>query len=213
MSGSRPKRNSRGSRTKKKSSGLRATRRRLSVVSDNKLIEGISSIGQDATGTKVEEESKSNHVIRCFWGSSKKGYAPYNPRKRNQDSILMKEHKSTGTLMLCVLDGHGEAGDLVSHFITDHLARKTFAHKDFKSAPGKAMRDEVLKLEQALLKGAWDAVPRSTSPRPCMPWRVRAGVVGVVGAARVLCACMRGSSLPPARSLLVPPLRSARRVY
>ena len=85
-------------------------------------------------------------------------YAPYNPRKRNQDSILMKEHKSTGTLMLCVLDGHGEAGDLVSHFITDHLARKTFAHKSFKTDPGLAMRDEVLKLEQALLKGMYCAV-------------------------------------------------------
>lgn len=145
----------RGSRTrKKKSSGLRATRRRLSVVSDNKLIEGISSIGQDSGAAKVEEETKSNHVVRCFWGSSKKGYAPYNPRKRNQDSILMKEHKSTGTLMLCVLDGHGEAGDLVSHFITDHLARKTFAHKNFKDKPGKAMRDEVLKLESSLLKDA-----------------------------------------------------------
>mmetsp|Transcript_28260 Transcript_28260/g.58387 ORF Transcript_28260/g.58387 Transcript_28260/m.58387 type:complete len:346 (-) Transcript_28260:63-1100(-) len=156
MSAPRSKRNSRGGRTtKKKSTGLRATRRRLSVVSDNKLIEGISSIGQNGAATKVEEdESKSNHVVRCFWGSSKKGYAPYNPRKRNQDSILMKEHKSTGTLMLCVLDGHGEAGDLVSHFITDHLARKTFAHKSFKTDPGLAMRDEVLKLEQALLKDA-----------------------------------------------------------
>lgn len=76
MSAPRSKRNSRGGRTtKKKSTGLRATRRRLSVVSDNKLIEGISSIGQNGAATKVEEdESKSNHVVRCFWGSSKKGY-------------------------------------------------------------------------------------------------------------------------------------------
>ena len=81
------------SRNKKKqgSTGLRATRRRLSVVSDNKLIEGISSIGKRGTERKTEDESKTNHVIRSFWGSSKKGYAPYNPRKRNQDSILMKE--------------------------------------------------------------------------------------------------------------------------
>jgi len=147
------------SRNKKKqgSTGLRATRRRLSVVSDNKLIEGISSIGKRGTERKTEDESKTNHVIRSFWGSSKKGYAPYNPRKRNQDSILMKEHKPTGTLMLCVLDGHGEAGDLVSHFITDHLARKTFGHKEFKTNPCHAMRDEVLKLEQALLKGVLQA--------------------------------------------------------
>lgn len=125
------------------------------MVSDNKLIEGISSIGQSETqARKTEEEAKTSHVVRTFWGSSKKGYAPYNPRKRNQYSILMKEHKQTGTLMLCVLDGHGEAGDLVSHFITDHLARKTFAHKEFKTNPGLAMRDEALKLEKALLKDA-----------------------------------------------------------
>lgn len=149
MSGARPKRRT---GKKKKTTGLRATRRRLSVVSDNKLIEGISSIGGKKGGETKVEERKVNHIVRTYWGASKKGYAPYNPRKRNQDSVLMQEHKETGTLMFCVLDGHGEAGDLVSHFITDHLARKTFAHPDFKTKPGKAMRDEVLKLEKALLK-------------------------------------------------------------
>src|SRR4051794_26019695 len=70
---------------------LRGTRRRLSVVSDNKLIEGIATLG-----TVDHEETLSHmgeHVVRTYAGLSKKGYAPYNPRKRNQDAILMEEHK------------------------------------------------------------------------------------------------------------------------
>jgi hypothetical protein len=39
---------------------------------------------------------------------SKKGYAPYNPRKRNQDALTMEEHRPTGTLLFGVFDGHGE---------------------------------------------------------------------------------------------------------
>lgn len=145
---SRPRRSSKG--TKSKRSGIRAARRRLSVVSDNKLIEGISSIGQKGEAEAKTEET-ATHIIRTYWGASKKGYAPYNPRKRNQDSILMREHKPTGTMLLCVLDGHGEAGDLVSHYITDHLADRVFAHKEFATNPGKAMRDEALKLEKAIV--------------------------------------------------------------
>lgn len=57
-------------------------------------------------------------------------------------------------MLMCVLDGHGEAGDLVSHFITDHLASKVFKHAKFGSDPATAMRDEVLKLEKTVLADA-----------------------------------------------------------
>lgn len=184
---SAPTTKGRKSRKGKKGSGLRQTRRRLSVVSDNKLIEGISRMGAKDSTKKDGQATKSSHVIRSYWGASKKGYAPYNPRKRNQDSILMQvreemggqqpphwlctnlaspsllpylanltyqEHKETGTMLMCVLDGHGEAGDLVSHFITDHLASKVFKHAKFGSDPATAMRDEVLKLEKTVLADA-----------------------------------------------------------
>lgn len=53
--------------------------------------------------------------------------------------------------MLCVLDGHGEAGDLVSHYLTDRLAARVFRNAHFEGAPGKAMAQETAKLERSLL--------------------------------------------------------------
>ena len=49
----------------------------------------------------------------CFPALSQ-GFAPYNPRKKNQDALVMAEDARTGTLFLVVLDGHGEAGDKVA---------------------------------------------------------------------------------------------------
>lgn len=123
----------------------------MSVVSDNKLIEGIATIGQrdDEEVTSASAES----VIRAFAGVSKKGYAPYNPRKRNQDSILMEEHKPTGTLLFGVFDGHGEAGDLVSHFFTDRLPSRLYANPKWTTDTGAALQEELDKLEKILLAG------------------------------------------------------------
>ena len=59
-----------------------------------------------------------NPQVASYGGCSKKGYAPYNPRKQNQDSILMELDKATGALLLATLDGHGEAGDKVSQHFT-----------------------------------------------------------------------------------------------
>lgn len=49
-----------------------------------------------------------------YAGYSKKGFAPYNPRKRNQDALVMAEDPSTASLFLAVMDGHGEVGDKVA---------------------------------------------------------------------------------------------------
>lgn len=49
-----------------------------------------------------------------YAGYSKKGFAAYNPRKRNQDALIMAEDASTASLFLAVLDGHGEDGDKVA---------------------------------------------------------------------------------------------------
>jgi hypothetical protein len=127
-------------------------RSRLSVVSDNKLIEGIATIG-----VKDEEETvaaAAAHVIKSYAGVSKKGYAPYNPRKRNQDAILMDEHKATGTIVFGVFDGHGEAGDLVSHYFTDKLPPRLYANPKFASDVGAALAEELDKIERSLLAGA-----------------------------------------------------------
>lgn len=34
-------------------------------------------------------------VVATYKGKSKKGYAPYNPKKANQDAMIMLEHAET----------------------------------------------------------------------------------------------------------------------
>ena len=43
-----------------------------------------------------------------------RSYAPYNPQKVNQDSLLLKEDTETGTLVVGTFDGHGDHGHKVS---------------------------------------------------------------------------------------------------
>lgn len=131
---------------------LRAARRRLSIVSDNKLIEGIATLGTvDAEEARVK--AASTCAIRTYAGLSKKGYAPYNPRKRNQDALLMDEHAPTGSFIFGVFDGHGEAGDLVSHYFTERLTSRVVAHPKWITDPGACLIDEVHNLEACLLAG------------------------------------------------------------
>lgn len=91
--------------------------------------------------------------MRAFAGFSKKGYAPYNPRKRNQDAMLMEEDKKTGTLLFGVFDGHGEAGDLVSQFFTSRLPSRLFASPKWGPDPAGALVEELDKVERTLLAG------------------------------------------------------------
>lgn len=132
--------------------GLRGARRRLSVVSDNKLVEGVASLAEDS-GRDKGKAKPAEHIVKTYAGVSRKGFAPYNPRKRNQDSLIMREHAPTTTLFFGVLDGHGEAGDLVSGFFAKRLPKNIFANPKFASDPGKALEDEQAKLERELLMG------------------------------------------------------------
>lgn len=141
------------SRRKANKSGLRGARRRLSVVSDNKLIEGVATLGHQDEDRTIETSSET--VVKQYAGKSKKGYAPYNPRKRNQDSLMMEFDSATNSVLFGVLDGHGEAGDLVSQYFTNRLPKRLFAHSKWKSDPLKAMASELEKLEKEILKGAF----------------------------------------------------------
>ena len=55
--------------------------------------------------------------VKKYAGVCKKGYAPYNPRKQNQDSIIMARDPETNCMLFAALDGHGELGDHVSQYI------------------------------------------------------------------------------------------------
>lgn len=136
---------------------MKQTRRRLSVISDNKLIEGIDSVSleQDSQNNSREEaaaEAAGGFIINSYGGYSKKGYAPYNPKKKNQDALIMAEDPATRSLLLCVMDGHGEDGDKVAQFLKGRFPNYLFKHKDFSSDIKFALTEVIAKMEGELLR-------------------------------------------------------------
>ena len=111
-------------------SSILRPRRRLSVVSTNTAIEGVRKMtlserkdSEEKFGGKADEKEKA---VKCWYGESKRGYAPYNPRKVNQDSLLI--HRLGKRIFLGTLDGHGEHGHHVSRTITDHFCKNIDSH-------------------------------------------------------------------------------------
>jgi hypothetical protein len=98
------------------------SRRRLTLAGANVLLDGVGSMtlqSPQVTGTPggagavpLHEEGavpqKIGHVFGQRFGMCNKGYAPYNPAKKNQDSMILVEDPKTGALFMGVLDGHGE---------------------------------------------------------------------------------------------------------
>lgn len=83
---------------------------------------------------------------------SKKGHAPYNPRKKNQDSLVMADDPGTNSLILAVLDGHGEHGDYVSAWFRDHLVAELFNHSLWATNMKGAVTEAIAKVERELLR-------------------------------------------------------------
>jgi len=112
-------------------------RRRLTVTGTSETIDGVAKLTVDDDTDKTEHV-EYHAMIRCavseYSGVSKKGHAPYNPRKKNQDALIMADDPSTNTLILCVLDGHGEHGDGVSTFFRDNLVNEMLRHPTWSSA-------------------------------------------------------------------------------
>jgi len=101
-------------------------------------------------------ENKLRSSVKCavteYSGVSKKGHAPYNPRKKNQDALIMMDDPNTETLVLCVLDGHGEHGDGVSQTFRDQLIHEMFNHPEWTGDYKKATADAIAKVERNLLR-------------------------------------------------------------
>lgn len=133
---------------------LKQTRRRLSVMSDNKLIEGIDGVSLDNEVQEPETAAPSvgTFIINSYGGYSKKGYAPYNPKKKNQDALTMAEDPKTRSLLLCVMDGHGEDGDKVAQFIKARFATNLFKHRDFERDIKSAISDVIARIEAEVLR-------------------------------------------------------------
>ncbi|TFJ84529.1 hypothetical protein NSK_004514 [Nannochloropsis salina CCMP1776] len=132
---------------------LGKARRKLSVVSTNALVDGIHDIRLDET---LNVDKQKGSVLPClvsaYAGKSQKGFAPYHRRKKNQDALIMAEEPHTSTLFFCVLDGHGEFGELVSGFFQREMARNLFAHDHFEQDPRRAVIEVVAALESALVQ-------------------------------------------------------------
>lgn len=134
-------------------------RRRLTVTGASSNIDGVSKLGAaDSQGEMKKHKRKNKHqsTVRCavteYSGVSKKGHAPYNPRKKNQDALIMADDPSTNSLILAVLDGHGEHGDYVSAWFRDQLISEFFNHPSWPTNLQVAVSDAVAKVERDLLR-------------------------------------------------------------
>lgn len=118
--------------------------------------EAEANAAREARGKNKKKGQQPLHTIRCavtdYSGVSKKGHAPYNPRKKNQDALIMADDPNTNTLVLCVLDGHGEHGDGVSQTFRDALSNEMFSHPDWATDLKSATADAIAKCERNLLR-------------------------------------------------------------
>jgi len=104
-------------------------------------------------GGGAPPSASGGFVVNSYGGFSKKGFAPYNPKKKNQDALVMAEDPKTRSLLLCVMDGHGEDGDKVSQNIKNKLAKELFKHRDFATDNVlSAIREVVAACETAVLR-------------------------------------------------------------
>ena len=102
-------------RERKKNRARNARRRRLSVQSDNKFVEGVEklSLGKGRrTSIAIREGESGSHISRLY-GLSKKGYAPYfgragRPRRRVAAAPRLGRGLSSETSRGCarIVRGH-----------------------------------------------------------------------------------------------------------
>lgn len=129
-------------------------RRRLTVTGTSETIDGVAKLTVEDNNEeqKVEYQAMVRCAVSEYSGVSKKGHAPYNPRKKNQDALIMADDPSTNTLILCVLDGHGEHGDGVSGHFRDMLVNEMLRHPSWSTDCKKATRDAIMKVEHQVIR-------------------------------------------------------------
>jgi serine/threonine protein phosphatase PrpC len=105
--------------------------------------------------SKQEEQSKYDNnrcAVTEYSGVSKKGHAPYNPRKKNQDALIMADDPRTNSIVFCVLDGHGEHGDSISQTFRDQLTVEMFNHPSWAGDLKTAAAEAIAKVERNMLR-------------------------------------------------------------
>jgi len=128
-------------------------RRRLTVTGASQTLDGGSIGGNDPNPRNPNGAAPDFECpVTEYAGVSKQGRAPYNPHKKNQDALIMTGDKSTNTLILCVLDGHGEHGDPVAQEFQRLLTDLMFKHKAWKTDVKQAAKDSIDEIEKKLLQ-------------------------------------------------------------
>lgn len=87
-------------------------RRRLSVDGSDWILDGDKEL--HTVSEKDIVVPKGDQMFRVYAGKSQKGYIFQNPRKVNQDTLLIHKDEATKSLILGTFDGHGEHGHCVS---------------------------------------------------------------------------------------------------
>ncbi|KAK8800704.1 hypothetical protein WA158_000029 [Blastocystis sp. Blastoise] len=130
---------------------VRFLRRKLSVSGTDINLDGFENddISHDIPNQVIH---KNKHCINEYFGKSQKGYVPYNLKKANQDTLLMKEDLKTGTIILAVFDGHGEHGHCVSESISDTFYRKLINHPLYETNLKEAAVDSLDKAESQCIQ-------------------------------------------------------------
>ncbi len=112
---------------------------------------------QQAAGGIVGATKPSKRVTEMisFSGICKKGVAPYNPDKPNQDSMVMQQFPMNsnckGEILFCVFDGHGENGHLVSRYMKNRVPQLLAQSPNFKHNIDAALRYALSTGEQELI--------------------------------------------------------------
>jgi len=136
----------------KKPGPLAKIRRRLTVTGATPTIDGGVSKLSVNDGQKIDSmQIPLECAVNEYSGITEKGHAPYNPRKKNQDALIMTGDANTNTLILCVLDGHGEHGDSVAVAFQNSLAKEMINHPAWKTDVKTASAEAIEKIEKMVI--------------------------------------------------------------
>jgi len=132
---------------------LAKIRRRLTVTGASQTIDGgVSQLSVNDTQNPNVLRTNVQCAVNEYSGISHKGHAPYNPKKKNQDALIMTDDADTNTLVLCVLDGHGEHGDAVAIAFQNNLAAEMMRHPAWKLDVKTAAAEAIAKIEKNVIR-------------------------------------------------------------
>ena len=106
---------------------------------------------QSVDGRPVADVREGGGAVARLYGVSRRGYAPYDRAKRNQDALRVLKDERTDTQAILVLDGHGEYGEDVSRRFADKFLEAVTAHPFWATDIERACREELARLEGEIL--------------------------------------------------------------